>query len=133
MQLHAAWSFITNKDECVAVAAAGATALRVMVQHAAPIRLTVSLATPLAQNQRDVPLSFTGPAGNWRMTARRFATRQAGLTLPADNLALSRVLVLLSGGTLELGPPDHPIASLAIGPSETKGQLWFDCARNNIL
>lgn len=66
------------------------------------------------------------------MGARRFAMHEVGLTLPADNLELSRVLALLSGGVLEVGASDRLIASLAIVPSETKGQLWFDCARLNI-
>jgi hypothetical protein len=130
--LRTAWSFTTNKDECVAIASSGVTALRVVVRHAAPIRLSVTVMPALAGDQPEVPLRFTGPAGNWRMSARRFAAHDVGLTLPADNPALSRVLALLSGGVLEVGASDRLIASLAIVPSETKGQLWFDCARLNI-
>jgi len=126
------WSFTTDKDECVAVAAAGATALRIVVHRAVPIRLAVSVQPVLAADQPDVPLRFSGPAGNWRLAARRFGPHELGATMTADNLALSRVLVLLSGGGLDIGPPDHTVASLAIGASDTKGQLWFDCARDKM-
>ena len=127
--LRAAWKFDSSQNECVAVAAAGSTSLRVTVRDEAPIRLVVVLAPVFTDTPAVVPLHFTGPAGNWQITARRAGRNTLGVSLSDNNAALSRVLVLLSGGTLEIGAPPHIIVTFAISPSDTNGQNWFDCAR----
>ena len=80
-----------------------------------------------------MPLRFTGPAGAWQVAAHRTAAHQATVALGADDTALSRILVLLSGGVLEVGTPSQPIATLAISPSDAQGQTWFDCAHEKVL
>lgn len=130
--LHAEWSFSSNGDECLATASAGATALRISVQRKSAIRLTVSLARQY-EHEATVPLRFAGPAGNWQVTARAYGTSSLGVTLGSDNTALSHILVLLSGGTLNVGLPPHPVVSLVIKPSDTSGQDWFDCAREKLM
>jgi hypothetical protein len=32
-----------------------------------------------------------------------------------------------------VGVPDQPLAALAIAASDTRGQLWFDCAREKMF
>jgi hypothetical protein len=130
--VRAAWTFRSSDTECVAVAAAGDTSLLVTIRRDAPIRLTVSLATPSAHGPSTLPLRFSGPAGAWQVSARRTAARQLAVTLGSDDTALSRVLVLLNGGTLDLGNPSQPILSLAISASDAQGQAWFDCARSKL-
>ena len=71
--------------------------------------------------------------GRWQAQTRRAGARQVAVSLGADNTALSHVLMLLSGGTLDFGPPDRAIASLTIPPSDTGGQNWFDCAREKMF
>jgi hypothetical protein len=130
------WTFSADKDECVAVAAAGGTALRVTVRRSAPIRLALSLAPPLevrAFGRAAIPLRFTGPTGRWQVVAQQSGIRQLAVALGSDETALSRVLVLLSGGMLEVGEPGQANITLAVAPSDTRGQLWFDCARGKII
>jgi hypothetical protein len=127
------WSFDTTNDECSAVAASGRTSLQVAVRRNAPIRMTVSLPGPLPPEKR-VPLAlrFNGPAGRWQVNARPMGSRQFAAALGSDDIALSRVLVLLSGGVLEVGDQTHAIPSLGLPPSEVQGRVWFDCARGTM-
>ena len=126
------WTFNSGDDECTAVAAATGTSLLVSVHRGAPIRLVVSLASP-APGSAGVPLRFTGPAGAWQAVAHQATARQISVALGSDETALSHVLVLLSGGMLEAGPPAQLIVSLVISPSDAQGQAWFDCARRKML
>jgi hypothetical protein len=127
------WTFHSSDEECTAIAAAPGTSLQVTVRRDAPIRLVVALAPAPATRPVTAPLRFNGSAGSWQVTARRTAARQFTVALGSDDTALSRILILLSGGTLELGRPPQPIVSLAISPSDTQGQTWFDCARGKML
>ena len=105
--------------------------MRVTVRRHAAVELLVSLAQVAPASA--VPLRFSGPAGDWQVPARRSAARALGVTLGTDNTALSHVLVLLSGGTFDVGAPERPIASFVIAPSDARGQAWFDCARGMML
>jgi hypothetical protein len=78
-------------------------------------------------------MRFNGSAGHWQGSLRRTGARQYGTSLGADNTALSHVLVLLNGGTFDVGPPGQLIGSLALPPSDTSGQAWFDCAREKMF
>ena len=125
------WTFRAGDDECTAIAAAAGTSLSVTVRRNTPIRLMLLL--PSSSNAPSLPVRFRGPAGGWVASARRFGARQLNVTLGADQDALSRVLVLLNGGTLQVGEPAQPIALFVIRPSEAQGQGWFDCAREKML
>jgi hypothetical protein len=130
--IRTSWTFNTGEDECAAVAAAAGTSLAVTVRRDMPIRLVVSMAAP-AYGPSSVPLRFTGPAGAWQVAAHRTTARQISVVLGSDETALSHVLVLLSGGVLEAGPPAQPMVSLVISSSDAQGQAWFDCARRKML
>ncbi len=132
-QIHTTWTFRSSDEECVAVAAAAGTSVLISIRRDAPIRLVVSLESQPVHGSVTVPLRFTGPAGLWQVSARRTAARRFAVTLGSDDKALSRILVLLSGGMLELGQPAQPIVSLVISPSDAQGQSWFDCARGKML
>ena len=123
-QIHTNWTFNTSDDECVAVAAAAGTSLLVTVRRDAPIRLVVSLGlSRLTDRQRPAALHRTG--GAWQVSARRTAAHRFAVTLGSDDTALSHVLVLLSGGMLEVGPPAQPIVSLVDQP--------FGCAGRKLV
>jgi hypothetical protein len=108
------------------------TSLIISIRRDTPIRLIVSLPVTPAHAPATVPLRFSGPAGNWQTASLRSA-RQVALTLASDDAALSKVLVLLSGGVLEVGEAAQPLVALAISPSDAPGQTWFDCARGKML
>jgi hypothetical protein len=130
------WTFASGNDECVAVAAGGGTSLRVTVRRDAPIDLTVTLSPPVEHRlaaHAATPLRFAGSAGHWQVSAQQTASHQLAVTLGSGDMALSRVLVLLSGGVLDVQNPDQVILSLTIVPSDAAGQLWFDCARREMF
>jgi hypothetical protein len=106
--------------------------MRVTVRRASQIRLDVSLA-PEYTHDPVVSLRFAGPAGNWQVTAREAGGNSLAATLGADSSALSRVVVLLSGGSLNVGVPPHAVVTLALRPSDVGGQNWFDCAREQMM
>ena len=124
--LHAAWSFQTEPDACTAVAKAGATSLQISVRRQGPIRLTMSVpgdapAKPAAR--------FNGPAGRWLIAGSPAGRRQDLFTLARDETSLSRILMLLSGGTLNLEPPGEDLSILSLPESGAEGQQWFACVR----
>ena len=129
--VRANWTFSSGDEECTALAAAGGNSLAVTVRRDAPIRVAITLAAP-AQVPVAAQLHFTGQASNWQAMAKRSSLRQVAVSLGADEDALSRILVLLGGGTLEVGPSPQPI-TFNIGPSDAQGQDWFDCARAKAL
>jgi hypothetical protein len=127
------WNFDAGTDGCVAVASSGRTSLHVAVRRNASIQMTVSLARSLPPGKpTSIALRFNGPAGRWQVNARRVDSRQLSAELGTDDTALSRVLVLLSGGVLEVGDPNQAIPGLGLAPSEARGRVWFDCARENM-
>ena len=93
------WSFDSRTDECLAVAASGRTSLQVIVRRNAPIQLAVSLPRSLPPGK---PARwYCGSAGlpaTGRSTPGGSGSRQLTAVLGSDDTALSRVLVLLSGG-----------------------------------
>ncbi len=134
--VHASWTFTAGSDECVAVAAGGGTALRVTIRRAAPINLVLSLTAQSEQRLAAhvaIPLRFTGSAGRWQVSAQPLANHQLNVTLGTGDIALSRVLVLLSGGVLDVQSPEQVILSMTVAPSDAAGQVWFDCARSKLL
>jgi hypothetical protein len=132
--IHTTWSFESGSDACIAVAAAGATSLRVTVGRDLPIRLTLSLSPQLPPAGRAaVPLHFAGPTGSWQVSAQQAGPHRLAVTLGADDTALSRILVLLGGGVLDVGVSEQIVASIDIMPSDARGQLWFDCARGKMI
>lgn len=126
--LHAAWAFRTGQD-CIATAAAGRVRLTVAVRRTGPVRLTVSM--PAEVTGRPVA-QFRGPAGAWSAHGI-VSRREAVFSMGRDMNALSRVLMLLSGGVLALEPPDGDWPILDLPPSGVDGQQWFACARNSVI
>jgi hypothetical protein len=123
------WTFESSGDECVATARAAANSLGVTVRRGMPIRLVISLGRPIPAK---VPIRFAGSAGGWQALALQAGRQQLAVDLGPDETALSRLLVLLSGGTMDVGGRDQVIIALTIPSSDGKGQVWFDCARNRL-
>jgi hypothetical protein len=124
--LHAAWSFQTEPDACTAVAKAGAAALQIAVRREGRIRLTVSVP---AGAPAKPAVRFNGPAGRWLIPGSPAGPRQDVFTLARDDISLSRILMLLSGGTLNLEPPGEDLPILSLPESGAEGQQWFACVR----
>jgi hypothetical protein len=126
--VHAAWTFRTGPD-CIALATAGRVRLTVAVRRSGPVRLTVVM--PAEATRRPIA-QFRGPAGAWSIHGI-VSGREAVFSMRRDMDALSRVLMLLSGGMLALEPSDGDLPILDLPPSGGEGQQWFDCARNSVI
>jgi hypothetical protein len=124
--LRAEWTFQTGPDSCIALARAGSASLQIAVQREGLIRLTVSLSgetpiRPVAQ--------FSGPAGHWLSSGTHAGRRAVVFTLNRTNTSLSQILMLLSGGALNVGPSDGDVPILSLPESGADGQQWFACVR----
>ncbi len=128
--LRAAWSFQTGPDACVALAKAGSASLQIAVRPEGLIRLTMSLpvdapAKPVAH--------FSGPAGRWLIQGAHTGRRDVLFTLDRNAASLSRILMLLSGGALNLEPPGEDLPILLLPESGAGGQQWFACVRRIVI
>ncbi|HEX3399486.1 MAG TPA: hypothetical protein VHT74_04070 [Acetobacteraceae bacterium] len=135
-QVRATWSFDSRSEECIATAAGSGMSLRVTVRRNAPIAISLSLPANMAlpaTGRAPIPLRFAGPAGRWQVAAQQTASHQLAVTMGSGDTALSHVLVLLSGGVLDIGTTEQIIASVTIPASDLQGQLWFDCARSRMI
>lgn len=127
---HAAWSFKTEPGACLAFAAAGHTRLELAVRGAAPIQLGVTL--PSAGSGLPVA-HFRGPVGTWAVQGWHAGHHRIVFTLGRGTNALSRVLMLLSGGVLDLQSPDRRLPIVTLAASGAEGQRWFACVRHNVI
>jgi hypothetical protein len=133
--IHTSWSFESGTDSCVAIATAGDTSLTLTIHRNEPIRLVLELAPQidrLPAGHAAVPLRFAGPTGSWQVAGQQAARHHLAAALGTTDTALSRVLVLLGGGTLDVGTQDQ-VSAIGIAPSEALGQTWFDCARSKLI
>ena len=131
--IHTTWTFRAGGGDCAAEASAPGVSLQIAVQRDAPIRLSLVLQSVSLRLQAAIPLRFNGAAGSWRVVGRATGPRALAASLGSDAAALSHILVLLSGGLLEVGEAGAPLAILDISPSDRDGQVWFDCARSKVL
>jgi len=112
------------------LAKAAGTSLLVTIRPTGPIRLVVSLPVPPPERPS---VRFSGPAGQWSIQGGGPAGRlQAVFPLPRNDAALGRILILLSGGTLAIGPSEAGLPILSLPESGAEGQQWFLCARHSV-
>jgi hypothetical protein len=79
-------------------------------------------------------LQFSGPAGSWQIIQTAKMPRGSlSILLPANDETLGRVLIMLSGGTLELKKPSSRSLSVQLPAAGSDGRSWFDCARDKLL
>ena len=131
--IHTTWTFHAGGDDCVAEAAAPGASLQIAVRRDVPMRVSLTLQPVSLRSRSSVPLRFNGAAGSWRVVGRTTGPHAVAAPLGSDEAALSHILVLLSGGLLEVGEAGTPLALLDISPSDRDGQVWFDCARSKVL
>jgi hypothetical protein len=125
---HASWSFQRGPNECRATARAGRISLAVIARGGHPIVLVLSPVGPLPHHR--LTLRFAGAAGNWTVEAAATGGHAAVALFGPGDTGLSRLLIMLSGGTVI---PEHPAADLpliSLPPSGADGAHWFGCVRN---
>ncbi|HET8997812.1 MAG TPA: hypothetical protein VFN42_14180 [Acetobacteraceae bacterium] len=129
-RLHPVWSFQTGPNACLAVATAGHTRLLVAVRRKQPIRLSVT--TPYDTAGQAVA-HFHGPAGAWIASGWHAGGHEIVFTLGRDMDSLSRVLMLLSGGVMDLDAPEKNLPIFILPAAGPHGQQWFGCARKLVI
>lgn len=128
--LRATWSFQSASDTCTAIASSGTTSLQIVIRPEGMIRLRLSL--PVAAPDK-AEARFNGPAGHWQIQGDHVDHREVWFSLPRNETSLSRILMLLSGGLLNLEPARADVPVLSLPGSGAEGQHWFTCARRNVI
>jgi hypothetical protein len=139
--VRAQWVFKANGDLCSARAVGRATELTVTVRRGQPVQLVIAHAArqptpdapPATVARVPVQLRFAGQAGNWQAAAVMAGEASVASTLPLDDLSLSRIVMLLSGGTLELADPAVQFPIIQLPVSGVEGQTWFNCTRDKLF
>ncbi len=124
---HATWTFQRQPDECRAIAHAGRVTLSVVAHDARPILLILAPVPPRPHGRLE--LHFTGPAGNWVLSAAKTRYRSAIASFGSGDTGLSQLLFMLSGGTVIAGSAGSGVPLLSLPPSGAEGGRWFDCVR----
>ncbi|HTW70883.1 MAG TPA: hypothetical protein VME47_13415 [Acetobacteraceae bacterium] len=127
--LRAVWNFDTAHESCIMAARTRRASLLLNLRPEGPIRLIVSLPAP---SPPDPAAHFTGPAGQWTIGGTALARDQAAFPLPRNETTLGRILMILSGGTLDLRPDAAGLPILSLPESGAAGREWFACARRSV-
>ena len=95
------WSF--NEKACSANVSGSGLSLDITASGAELSIVVYTLRrVPLRENA-GVRIAFAGRSGDWIMTGRLAHSRQIAAVIPLNEDAVSRVLVLLSGGSIRIG------------------------------
>ena len=121
----AIWAFDGN-GTCKATATSSGPTLELTADRATAV---MTLRYRVADAPRGAaPLRLSGPAGSWSLPARAVG-RAIRVSRPMDEDAASRMLVILSGGTLVAGRA----GGLSLPNAGEAGRAWFECVRRQLL
>lgn len=125
------WSF--DRSACSAKASGPGLSLDVT---ASSDQLSLVIHSVRRVSQRantDVPVAFTGRSGNWTLAGRVANVRQIAAVSPMSEDAVSRVLVLLSGGTIRISNGRAGLPILRVPDAGQPGRTWFECVKQRLL
>jgi hypothetical protein len=80
-----------------------------------------------------LPISFAGNAGSWNLAARRVGPHRIMASNPMEEDAASRILVLLGGGIIRIGPPNLGLPPIRVPNAGAPGREWFECVRHQLF
>lgn len=121
----ATWAFNGN-GPCKATATSSGSTLELTADRTAAV---IALRYRAADAPRGAaPLRLSGPAGSWSLPARAVG-RAVQVSRAMDEDAASRMLVLLSGGTVVAGRA----GGLNLPNAGEAGRAWFECVRRQLL
>lgn len=121
----AKWAFDGN-GTCKATATSPGATLELTADRTTAV---IALRYQAANAPRGAALlRLSGPAGSWSLPARAVG-RAVRVSRTMDEDAASRLLVLLSGGTLAAGRA----GGLSLPNAGEAGRAWFECVRRQLL
>lgn len=131
----AAWQFRSGQGTCSAIASGRVAGFEATVDSANitfAVRPGPVVRTSL-RPRATVNLSFTGPAGEWRIAAVRGSDGAMTAQQPLDEVAAGRILALLGGGIVAAEGPGVTLPQLRLPPGGSAGRDWFECVRRLLL
>jgi hypothetical protein len=125
------WSF--DRSACTAKASGPGLSFEVTASST-ELSLVVHTARRVSlRPTADVPIAFTGRSGNWTLAGRLAAPRRIATVSPTSEDAVSRVLVLLSGGTIRIGTGRAGLPILRVPDAGQPGRSWFECVKQRLF
>lgn len=126
------WTFRADDAACRAVATGRGAAVSVTVTRDM-VGLAARLTAPAGQARpAGGTVQFQGAAGAWSVPLTQGGRRTAALTGGLNEDAVGRVLVMLSGGRLQVGRAGAGWPVLLLQASGNPGKLWFECVRRQL-
>jgi hypothetical protein len=129
----AVWKFEQSEQTCKATAANPALVLDVTASDERLQFLARAHTRPGLRRGANAPIDFTGTSGSWSASGRLTASHVISASQPMDEAAVGRVLVLLSGGTLQVGGLRSRLPQLRVPDAGTAGRVWFECVRRRLF
>ena len=129
----AEWKFQESGEACKAAATNPALTLDVAVSDDRLQLLAHAHTRPALRRGAHAAISFSGTSGSWTAPGRLTASHVISASQPMDEAAVGRVLVLLSGGTVQVGGPHSRLPPLRVPDAGTAGRTWFECVRRRLF
>lgn len=125
------WRF--NGSACSARASGPGLSLDV-IASGSEVRLLISPTRRISRRvNTDVPVAFIGRSGNWTLAGHISNVRQIAAVSPMSEDAVSRVLVLLSGGTIRTDNGRAGLPILRVPDAGQPGRAWFECVKQRLF
>ena len=126
----AKWNF--TSATCDATAASGALSLDISVaQHELLLTARPGKARRLKPGLA-ASIEFAGASSTWSFPAHVNARRRVTSVTPLTEDSAGRVLVLLEGGMVRIGPPSLLLPRLHVPNGGAAGRAWFACVRHQL-
>ena len=117
---------------CLARASHPALSLEIEVRDG-QVELTLRPSRVTRVSQASVQLGFSGEVGSWRSRGRLTTRGVIELREALDERAATRLLALISGGTLQPLRTGSALAGMRLAPAGERGPEWFECVRRQLV
>jgi hypothetical protein len=125
------WSF--NENACSAKASGSGLSLDVTASSTELSIVVHALRRVPLRANAGVRIAFIGRSGNWIVTGRLGHSRQIAAVTPLNEDAVSRVLVLLSGGVIRINNGRVGLPIVRVPDAGQPGRSWFECVKRRLF
>jgi hypothetical protein len=125
------WSF--DRSSCSAKASGPGLSLDVIASRT-ELHLLIHTTHGVSRRANtETPVAFTGRSGSWSIAGRVANAREIAAVSPISEDVVSRVLVLLSGGTIRTGNGRIGVPILRVPDAGQPGRIWFECVKQRLF